>query len=382
MKIKQLAFFFIFFSLIVICSCEKNQAPTCTITNPINGEKIQQGETVTISVVAEDSDGKVEEVRFFINDNEIASLSSTPYKYNWDILEDEIGTFTIKATAIDNEGESNTDEIDVNIIVYAPIAEFTADTTEITVGTQIQFTDMSTNYPTSWEWDFGDGGTSTIQNPTYTYSSIGNYTVLLTATNSSGYDTVKKTNYIIVKDLFIDDRDGKTYKTVQIDNQVWMAENLNFKTDSGSWCYDDDLSYALLYGRLYNWEVANNVCPDGWHLPSDSEWKQLEIAIGMSQLEADASGWRGASLGTKLKSTSGWDSDGNGTDEYGFTALPGGYRNEDSVFYKMGQNTYFWSSTPVGNGYARYRSLSSAFWSVNRAYDNEYSGFSVRCVRD
>jgi hypothetical protein len=99
---------------------------------------------------------------------------------------------------------------------------------------------------------------------------------------------------------------GKTYKTVNIGEQVWMAENLNYNA-SGSVCYNYDPSNCDKYGRLYNWATAKIVCPAGWHLPSDAEWDALMTAVGGSSI-----------AGTKLKSRNGWNNNGNGTDESGF----------------------------------------------------------------
>jgi uncharacterized protein (TIGR02145 family) len=340
-------------------SCYKenhvNQIPICTITSPYNGEKIQQEywNTKIISVHADDSDGNVIEVHLFINDKEVKLIENTTYFYNWNILEEVPRKYTIKAIVKDNEGGISTDEIEIEIIGIAPKAAFSSDKTESTVGAQIQFSDKSTNNPTGWKWNFGDGSTSTEQNPTHSYASMGSYTVSLTVTNSCGYETETKSNFIKVIGTFTDSRDGKTYKTVKIGNQVWMAENLNYKTSSGSWVYENIQDNASIYGRLYDWETADNVCPSGWHLPSDDEWKQLEMAIGMSQSEVDVMDARGTDEGYKLKAIGTWQWP-DGTDEYGFAALPGGQCANYNNFYDIEYFAYFWTSTENGIGHAKY----------------------------
>jgi uncharacterized protein (TIGR02145 family) len=128
---------------------------------------------------------------------------------------------------------------------------------------------------------------------------------------SQGFGESEQTNgKEELKMAFIDKRDGKTYKTVKIGNQVWMAENLAYNAQ-GSVCYDNDPANEAKYGRLYDWETAKKSCPEGWHLPSDEEWQMLIDFVG-----EDA--------GKKLKAKSGWADNGNGTDKHGFTALPGG----------------------------------------------------------
>lgn len=203
-----------------------------------------------------------------------------------------------------------------------------------------------------------------------------------------------------------DSRDGQTYKTVKIGNQVWMAENLNFKTDS-SWCYKDEESNCQKYGRLYSWNAARSACPAGWHLPSKVEFDTLFKAVGGTQDKEDEKKWMGA--GTKLKSTSGWKSsakglalampalikskDGlkdlsissNGTDDYSFTALPAGIKE---VYYNYeGFYAVFWSSTEVNsefiNNAEAYKLLlvSPTKTAVLNGTFKEF-GLSVRCVRD
>jgi len=180
---------------------------------------------------------------------------------------------------------------------------------------------------------------------------------------------------------FTDARDGQTYKWVKIGNQGWMAENLNYKTGN-SWCYDNTVANCNKYGRLYNWEVAKSSCPSGWHLPSDDEWKILEMQLGLDQSEANGKGERGTDEGEKLKSTSGWNFNGNGSDEVGFSALPGGYRFYYGSFSRLGDSGNWWSTTKVGSISAWYRGLSYSSDGVNRYGNYKEAGFSVRCVRD
>lgn len=181
-----------------------------------------------------------------------------------------------------------------------------------------------------------------------------------------------------------DSRDGQTYKTVKLGTQVWLAENLNYKTGA-CWCYDNKLSNCDIYGRLYTWETAKNACPSGWHLPTDNEWKTLEKKLGMSSKDADDTGWRGTKEGGKLKEagTSHWKSPNKGaTNSSGFTALPGGYRNSRGSFVNLGNYATFWSATGGGSSYAWYRTLHYDDVDVGRDDDDKSYGFSVRCVKD
>ena len=161
-----------------------------------------------------------------------------------------------------------------------------------------------------------------------------------------------------------------------------MAENLAFDAGSGCWAYDNNESNVATYGRLYNWEAAKAACPSGWHLPTDDEWKQMEMAIGMSQSEADDTSYRGTNEGSKLKATSGWYSNGNGTDDYGFSALPSGIRFNLGGFFIIATNGYWWSATETNSSSAWYRRLNYTSPTIPRNnVDKEY-GYSVRCVRD
>jgi uncharacterized protein (TIGR02145 family) len=384
-----------------------NQVPTCQITAPANGQEITKGETVTISVDATDSDGTITEVLFFIDGVGKGSVNSFPYNYDWATSSESIGNHTIKATSIDNNGGSKSDEITVDIIEEGdiPIANFSANTTSGPAPLTVNFTDQSTNNPSSWEWDFGDGGTSIQQSPSHTYNANGIYTVTQTATNSFGSDTETKENYINVggtgepcpgtPTVYYQ---GQTYNTVLIGGQCWMKENLNYETGI-SWCYDNDPANCATYGRLYDWETIMNgeassnsvpsgvqgICPNGWHLPSDEEWKILEGTVdtqyGVGHSEWDDSGWRGFDAGKRLKTTTGW-SPNTGTDIYGFSALPSGCQYDNGSFCYLDYYVYFWSSTEYDNDTAWYRRLSFHSDEVACYYYYKGCGFSARCVKD
>ena len=177
-----------------------------------------------------------------------------------------------------------------------------------------------------------------------------------------------------------DSRDGQTYMTVKIGEQVWMAENLNFKIDS-SYCYKDSSKYCKKYGRLYTWTAAMKACPDGWRLPSETDFVNLIKAVGG---EEDA--------GTKLKSTSGWNDDdgksGNGTDSFGFSALAAGVGNA-GIYGGEGYTTIFWGSTECSENSPQL-GVDCAY-AINLDYDEvnvnlpSYAArdlvLSVRCVK-
>ena len=204
------------------------------------------------------------------------------------------------------------------------------------------------------------------------------------------------------------DIDGNVYKTIKIGNQWWMAENLKVTryrngeplpnitdntewgiTTTGAYCsYDNDNTNIIIYGFLYNWYVIDdnrNIAPAGWHVPSDEEWKQLEMNLGMSRTAADSTGIRGTDEGSKLKATSGWNANGGGTNISGFSALPGGYRGYfDGSFGGKGDNGVWWSSTDAGDA-SWHRSLYYNKSSIGRGGNLDYKrndGFSIRCVKD
>ena len=185
---------------------------------------------------------------------------------------------------------------------------------------------------------------------------------------------------------FTDSRDGQAYNTVQIGDQCWMKENLNYET-SNSWCYNNNFENCVVYGRLYNWDAAMGACPTGWHIPTDDEWKILEGTVDSQYPVGDPiwnnTGWRGYDAGEKLKSTTGWYSNGNGTNDFGFTALSGGYRFSNGSFGYLSSYATFWSSSEYSSNGAWYRLLYYGSSEVSRWYcsGGDY-GRSVRCLKN
>jgi len=181
---------------------------------------------------------------------------------------------------------------------------------------------------------------------------------------------------------FTDFRDGKVYRITKIGKQTWMAENLNYDT-TGSQYHSDK------YGRLYDWETAMKICPSGWHLPNNEEWAALIKFSG------------GKKAGRKLKAVSGWNDDsethssGNGTDDYGFAALPGGrgYKDRPLTSIVIGEESRWWSATkcPVKSPAKQCPSDDYAsYWYINHYSDRvgDYTSetiiklYSVRCLKN
>jgi uncharacterized protein (TIGR02145 family) len=328
-----------------------NKFPVCIITNPKNGDELLQKESITISVEASDADGIITEVIISIDSIEADTCQSFPYHFQWNTSDTISGRHSIQARATDNSNNTSSHKISINILLNDSIV-----------------------------WETG---------------------------------TVK-------------DFDGNTYKTVKIGEQWWMAENLKTThyangteipliendslwsdlefTDKAFCYYDDSVSSAVIYGALYNWEAAMNgagssefnpsqvqgACPTGWHLPSDGEWIELEMYLGMSYEEAWLVGWRGTNEGTKMKATMGWDENGNGTNSSGFSALPAGIRDNNGLFSDAGKITHFWSTTEYFNfttlAFNRklsYNQSGIGWFHASHLYGYPKDfGFSVRCVKD
>ena len=179
---------------------------------------------------------------------------------------------------------------------------------------------------------------------------------------------------------FTDTRDGQVYNIVTIGSQTWFAENLNYEAPNSYW-YDYSYTNGDIYGRLYAWGVALTVCPSGWHLPSDDEWCTLTTYIDTS-VNCNVYGGSGKDVGYKMKSIDWWYQNGNGSDAYGFKALPGGHRYINGNFYQMGKYAFLWAYTESRSDNAISRSIYYLNDEVCRNNDDKANGFSVRCVKD
>jgi uncharacterized protein (TIGR02145 family) len=477
---------------------DPNKLPTVSISSPADGAIFANDTTITITAEADDADGNIAEVKFYIDGVGKSFSSGFPYNYKWNTANESVGSHKIKVVAEDNENDTSSVEITIIIFGLSPIAEFSVNKTTLTLGETINFTDLSTQSPNSWLWNFGDGGSSTEQNPVHSYSSTGIYTVSLTAANNYGSDTTSKVDYItvvsapkadftvnkttlitgetvsftdrsdyvptnwnwnfgdgttstgknpthtynfpgkytvklrvenvtgadsIVKADFItvgnatstvSDIEGNVYKTVTIGTQTWMAENLKsttynngspipLVTDQDEWgslttpayCwYDNNIANKTKYGALYNGYVVDaasnggkNVCPSGWHVPSDNEWTVLTDyltnngygyeGIGDDIAKSCASKWGWES--SELIGSPGYDQESNNMS--GFSGVPCGYRN--LVAYRnVGIHCVWWSSSSFDNQYAWYRYLYYAEINFYQDWWDEGFGYSLRCIKN
>ena len=234
-----------------------------------------------------------------------------------------------------------------------------------------------------------DNLTSSTSSPTS--SSIGSSSSDIPSSSSVSQSVVDPSTVVVGN--VTDSRDGQSYKTVTIGSQIWMAQNLNYETEN-SYCNEDDPSNCTKYGRLYTWGAAmdsvglwsangkgcgngvtcsptnsvRGVCPTGWHLPNNSEWEHLFIAVGGS-----------STAGKMLRSSDGWFDGDNGMDAYSFAVLPAGFRDYSGK-YHLGGSLFIWSSSENGS-YGAYYSYYDKEIAGLQYYGKSYA-FSVRCVKD
>jgi len=303
----------------------------------------------------------------------------------------------------------------------SPVADFIADSISVKTFSTVLLTDQSTNNPTSWLWDFGNGETSNNQNPYVIYKKPGIYSISLIVSNNYGLDTLIKTNYINVSlnTSTVIDYEGNVYKTIGIGDrwrmQWWMAENLKSRyyadgtplengTGKGSSFDDYSKKYFFVYmneeesvdtwGLYYTWEAASRgaavnyntaptivqgVCPDGWHLPNDDDWNLLiffvggEDSAGIKLREQGYNHWSPTPQGYP---------EYKGTDDFAFTVLAAGMASSNGYgYYEMRKQALFWSSTnsEMFGDYYIIEYDDKGMWSGGYLKNN---GLCVRCLKD
>ncbi|MBV5312965.1 MAG: hypothetical protein JZU47_06695 [Prolixibacteraceae bacterium] len=224
----------------------------------------------------------------------------------------------------------------------------------------------------------------------------------LVGTVNQKVEPIQKKSIAVSTGSFTDTRDGHVYKWIKIGTQTWMLENLAYlpavsPSREGAQAKPFYYVYGYnglntddakatgnfkTYGVLYNWSAAKTACPAGWHLPDDEDWKQLELALGMTPEQANSIGSRGAESGAKMKTTDGWNKSGNGTNASQFSALPAGGRYGDGNFGNAGSNGFWWSASAFDNSFAWGRGLGYDTSEVYKGVNYMESGFSVRCIKD
>ena len=201
--------------------------------------------------------------------------------------------------------------------------------------------------------------------------------------------------------------EGQVYNTIQVRGQCWLKENMNVgtmvngsqnQTDNGvveKYCYDNSTANCTQFGGLYQWsemmqyttnQGAQGICPTGWHIPSDEEWKVLEGTVdgqfGIGDPVWDEYNYRGLDAGRNLKTTSGWSNNGNGTDIYGFSVKPAGGRTISATFDYLNGAGLFWASTEFNATKKFIRTCHTDYLNIFRTAQSKDIGYSVRCLRD
>lgn len=309
-----------------------------------------------------------------------------PYTFEWsngasseDLDNIGPGTYSVVVTDAYNQTKTSDDIIIPDRIVL------TADVTHIDDQHSEGSIDLVvTGGETPYTYSWSNGST----NEDISELDLGVYTVTVTDANNC-----EETTSVEIIDLTpLVDIDGNAYQIINIGDQIWMAENFKVTryrngdaipnvTDAAEWSnlttgayceYDNNSANVETYGCLYNWYAVNdsrNIAPEGWHVPSDDEWTELENYLGENAV-------------TKLKATSGWNNDSNGTDDYDFAALPGGNRGYGGSFYSVSDTASFWSATERGSYSAWGRKLSDLSAGIYRSSYGKHYGFSLRLVRD
>ena len=412
-------------ALTVLCiSCNRNEAPTCVIQSPENGSLHILGDSIKVQVEAEDIDGMVMDVRIYLDGAGIASNSVWPYTFYMNTEGLEFGDHVLKATAFDDVGDATSDTLIIRtgtlpkIITQLP--DSVGETGAVLSGNLVE---SGSNNVTQRGIFIGTGADPASTGTDIVFEGTENaFQIIVTdlekstiyfycayAINEFGtaYGDIKLFKTISENEGYVIDIEDNLYSTVKIGNQWWMAENLQVTkytngvsieevTDAVTWSnktspafcyYENSPEDASIYGALYNGYAAqkNNICPSGWRVPTNDDWVELELFLGVPEIETRRLGWGGTNQGGILKHTglSYWESPNTGaTDEYGFSALPGGLRRHEGAFDTKGRAGWYWSSTNhVENEIYRWL-FSYEKAEIARSTSYSEAGHSIRCIKN
>nr|NQU91245.1 hypothetical protein [Bacteroidota bacterium] len=310
--------------------------------------------------------------------------------------------------------EVSTDTVMVDFFTIPTLA----DAGENQLGLEGSWTTLAANTPEIGEglWTIlqGEGGQVTTPNsPCSIFLGQINQHYILEWQISTACDTMRDevnvafgfVPFLNCGNMIVDERDGQEYATVQIGSQCWMAENLNIGTKVDGWqynngvieknCYDNSETNCEIYGGEYSWDEMmqysptpgiQGICPDGWHLPTDTEWCTLTTFLDETVDCFAIGNMSGVDAGGKMKEagTTHWNSPNVGaTNSSGFTALPGAGRNSNGwEYWGLGNVGVFWTSTQKDNNYAWHRLMDTEYAEVQRSYYDKNTSVPVRCAKD
>ena len=420
--------------LLIACTKTDEQPylllPGCTIVEPGGGSIFQAGETIAIKaelVVFSDS----AEVNFLIANILDTTISSAPYRFIWKIPAAFSDTLHLHATAYEGDRAAS-DSITIYIIdsitpTIKPVPVLTVSPEYGTIDTVFVF-DASGSFDAStppeellfrfdfdgdeeWDTDF-----TTEHFYEYRYSHPGNYRPVLEVKDSDGLFADTSLTVPVQHGNTSDPcegyysvlYEGKVYHTVRIGQQCWLKENLDVGVmipageDQGNnqfiekYCYDNDSVNCDTYGGLYQWSEAMNylfpiatvrgICPSGYHIPSDMEWRTLEAFVDSQHDVLDeiwnVPGFRGYDAGKRMKAMLSWLPGANGNNLYLFTALASGSWENENGFMGEGRKATYWSTSHTGGEEALTRSLGYNEDGISMDYNTTGSAFSVRCIKD